>query len=242
MCYEEEYPYYEPTIADEIMMEYQQKMKEALLESIKYQIEHLITENTELKEENKRMQEKVRSIENRERSLEFKEKDIESRVNREFYNKKFSEILTPYEDQMILWIAENKSYLDKKCNLCDTKRQITYTAPDGSTIKKDCKCKKYYSQYNPTKINMVTINLYKSDSYDKKFIITPKYDSDNYDKNYSELKISYVFETFNPTEIKDIKLKYDCYIGFKSKEECQKYCNWLNENKNNNKDDIDDED
>lgn len=166
--YEDEPSYYEPTIAEEIMMEYQQRMKDALLENIKLDIENTRNENIRLKEENKKILECMHSIENRERTLEYKEKDIESRVTREFYNKKFSEIFAPYEDQMILWISESKFYLGKKCNLCNTKRQITYTAPDQSAIKKDCKCKKYYSRYSPTKINIASLNLYKDGHVDFK--------------------------------------------------------------------------
>jgi len=234
--YYEEPPYYEPSVADEILIEYQQKMKDALLENVKLEIEGIKEENELLKGKNKKLQDRIHSIEDRERTLEYKEKDIESRITREFYNKKFSEILSPYEDKMVLWIAEQKHYLDKKCNLCDEKRQITYTAPDKSTIQKDCKCKKYYSQYSPTKTNIITLNLYKSNQYDKKFVVTPVYDSGDYDKEYSKLEISYVFEVFNPDEIEDIQVKYNSYIGFTSKEECKKYCDWLNKGFNENKD------
>jgi len=233
MCdYYDEPSYYEHGIADEILIEFQQKMKDALLENVKLEIENIKEENTRLKEENKNIKDIMRSIEDRERTLEYKEKDIDSRITREFYNKRFSEIFSPYEDKMILWIAEDKSYLYKKCNLCDGKRKITYTAPDQSTIQKDCKCKKYYSLYTPTKTNITVINLYKSKQYDNKFVVTPKYESsERYDKEYSKLKINYVFETFNPNEVEDIELEYECYIGFKSKEECKKYCEWLNKNK-----------
>ena len=51
MYYEEE-PHYEPSIADEIMMEYQEKMKDALLNSIKYELKQIKEENTNLKNQN----------------------------------------------------------------------------------------------------------------------------------------------------------------------------------------------
>ena len=65
----DESPYYEPTIADEILIEYQQKMKDALLESIKSQIENIKQENIDLKEENKTLLNKQHQVALRKRII-----------------------------------------------------------------------------------------------------------------------------------------------------------------------------
>jgi regulator of replication initiation timing len=226
MYYNEEFPYYEPSIADEILMEYQEKMKNALLESVKSEISNLKDENNKLKEENEKLKIKIMEVQYKEEELKTKERELE----KEFYRKKFSEMLKPYEKQMVVWIAEYETFLADKCNLCDDDRKITYTAPDGSTIKLDCKCKKYYSLKVPTKVNVIYLDLFKDDFYskDRRFIITPKYESREYDSKFAELRVSYVFDVFNPEDVENLALKYGCYIGFTSKEECQKYCDWVN--------------
>lgn len=232
MYYNEEFSYFEPSIADEILMEYQERMKNALLESVKSEISNLKDENSELKEENENLKKKIREIEYKEKALEAREKDME----REFYRKKFSEILKPYEKQMILWVGEYQSFLADKCNLCDSDRKVTYTASDGSTVKLDCKCKKYYSIKVPIKVNVIYLDLFKDDFYskDSRFILTPKYEGKQYDSKYAELRVSYVFDVFKPENVEDLVLKYSCYIGFTSKEECQKYCDWINKKSSKN--------
>lgn len=62
MYYEEEYPYYEPTVADEIMIEYQQKMKDALLESVKFEIEQIKNNDVRLQEENNKLRNEIRQL------------------------------------------------------------------------------------------------------------------------------------------------------------------------------------
>ena len=228
MYYDDDYPY-EPNLADEILIEYQKKMKDALLDSVKQEINILKTENEILKEKNDELKAKVRKIELKERELKEKEETLE----RDFYRKKFSEILKPYEDKMVAWIAEETSFLGEKCNLCDKSRKVTYTAVDGSTVKLDCKCKKYYHKKVPTKANIICLNLSKSDWYSrpKNFVVTPKYNSAEYDNTYIELRINYIFDTFDPKKVEGLEVKYGCYIGFTTEEECQKYCDWCNTQK-----------
>lgn len=54
--------YYEPTIADEIFIEYQQKMKDALLESVKHDIDYIKNNDIKLKEENNKLHNEIRQL------------------------------------------------------------------------------------------------------------------------------------------------------------------------------------
>lgn len=61
--FNEEYEnYYEPSPADEILMEYQQKMKDVLLESVKYEIEQIKNNDIRLREENNKLHNEVRQL------------------------------------------------------------------------------------------------------------------------------------------------------------------------------------
>lgn len=61
--FDEEYEnYYEPSPADEILLEYQQKMKDALLESVKYEIDSMKNNDVRLREENNKLHNEIRQL------------------------------------------------------------------------------------------------------------------------------------------------------------------------------------
>jgi len=69
--------------------------------------------------------------------------------------------------------------------------------------------------------------LYKSkDYYGREFGITPKYQSsEDDDCRWNKLEFTQFIDTFDES----MASEYKGDILFKSKEECEKYCNWLNE-------------
>lgn len=232
MYYDEEYEnYYDPTPADEIFAEAMSKLKEALKESVKTNIEYIQEENKRLKEENKSLRNKSYEVDNKKRQLEQKEKDLE----RTFYKSKFSELLKPLEENMVVWYSDYEYKKIKKCKLCDDNRKIIFVLPQGKTIKQKCECDKDYRYYKPKKTTMSVIAMGKSYDYsNSKFVATPKYHNNRDDDGrWCEFKMNEIIQTFNIDEIDN----YDTYnTGFESKEECKKYCDYLN-NKEKNKDD-----
>lgn len=70
---------------------------------------------------------------------------------------------------------------------------------------------------------------------DRSYQCTPNRSSEDY--SFQHFGIQFVYDKFCEDVDKIEKLYYGKKIGFKSKEECQKYCDWLNGSK-----DIEDED
>jgi hypothetical protein len=234
--YYDEEPYYEPTVADEIFIEYTQKLKDALKDNIKQDIENIKSENIRLKEENKNLKDRERDIDNKERQLQSKEKTLEA----DFFRKKFSEMLKPFEEHYSGYYADHTYKMKRKCNQCDENRQITYTAPNGDTVKKDCSCKKSYSYYVPKSSVITVIDLHKSDGYSKReFGMTPKYENKDDDYRWSSFKFTQFIDIFNESIAEEIKYRDTL---FSSKEECKKFCDWLNKNYREEDDDEDFED
>jgi len=232
MCYDynEFENYYEPSKADEIFDEAMEKFKEILKEDVKTNMKYIQEENAKLKKENEDLKEKTRNLDNRERNLEVRERDLESKSEWTFYEKKFSEILKPLEEQLDMWFVEPISELIPKCNLCDNERKIDYISSTGKTIKGDCDCRKYQTVYIVSHRKVKHLDFYKSDSRDKKFILTPKYDSRDYDDTYFKLNIQQLIKTFEINKVSEYKHygNYGGFTGFATKEECKKYCDWLN--------------
>ncbi len=239
MYYEEEYPYYEPTIADEIMMEYQQKMKDALLENIKFQIEQTKEENIRLKQQNEDYKKREHNITAKERDLKYKEDNLKREVTNEFYKTNIGDTLKQYLEDSEVWIADNEYYQKKKCNLCNEDRELVASFPNGKTTTTACACAKSLSRYVPNSSIMSMIKFVKNDSRyysDRKFYLSKSYSPPkknySYDYDYQEFKIINIVDEFNENTIKLHEDKgYGERLGFRSKEECQKYCDWLNKKK-----------
>jgi len=238
--YFDEEPYYEPTIADEILFEYQQKMKDALLESVKYEIDQVKEQNIRLKKENEEYKKRENSISSKERDLKYKEENLKREVTNEFYQTNIGDILKQYIDDSEVWFADIEHYQNKKCKLCDENRELVAKFPNGKTTKTQCNCANNLSRYIPNLSPTTMIKFNKRDSRyssDRKFYLSKTYspgkNRSSYDYDYQEFKIIHIVNEFNETIIELHENKsYGEKLGFRSKEECQKYCDWLNKKKN----------
>lgn len=229
--YDEFENYYEPTPADEIFNEAMEKFKETLKDNVKENLKYIQEENKRLKRENDELKQKERQIRDRELTLEMREKDLESKSEWSFYRKKFSEILKPLEEQLDLWYVRSLSELIPKCDLCDDDRRVEFVSGSGKKIKGDCECKKYHTIYKIEHTKIKELNFYKSDR-DRKFVLTPKYESQSYDDSYFKLETQVLINNFEIDKVTEYKYygSYGGFTGFATKEESQKYCDWLNEN------------
>jgi hypothetical protein len=218
---EEEQPYYEPSPADDLLMEYQNKMKEVLLTSVKYQIECFKTDNERLIAENKALKDNECKIRDKERQLEREKSDLMRQVRKE----RLSELMKDFE--VVMYQAEKIRVDLPKCNKCNDKRKIEFKSPTGKKMYEDCKCNVGKTVYIPQEYgcSSFTINRdnKKMDMWFKEHL---ERDGDwySYDNNSNYCKAVYNEEM----DYKDIEMYH---TFFKTKEECQKYCDWLNINK-----------
>lgn len=223
---------YESTPADEIFNEAMEKFKEVLKDSVKNNLKYIQEENKRLKKENDELKKREREISSKEHMLDMREKDWESRTEWTFYKKKFSEMLNPLEECVDFWKVDYEYRKRAKCSLCDDNREITFSSPQGKEIKEKCDCDKTYRFYKPLLEHISIIKLWKS-ANGKEFSVTPKYDNNDYDDRYCSLSVDEIIN-FN---IEDVD-KYRSYNSiFKTKDDCQKFCDWLNEK--SKEDDID---
>jgi regulator of replication initiation timing len=246
--YEE--PYYEPSVADEILIEFQQKMKDVLLESIKSEIKSIAEENSTLRAENKKLKEKQHEVDRRERDLKYKEDNLKREVEKEFYQSNIGDTLKQYIEDCEIWFADVERYQNKKCDLCNEERELIVKFPNGKITKTDCDCAKFLSKYIPALSTISLIEFGKRNSRyssERKFYLSRSYSPPenrlDYDYEYQEFKIYHVVDEFNENTIElHENKKYSERLGFRSKEECQKYCDWLNQNKKDYNDDYEEDD
>lgn len=214
--YEEE-NYYEPTVADEIFEEYRNKMKDALLESIKTDMDNLKYMNNKLIDENKTLRDKELEVRQKERELESKKSTLERDVKRERLSKLMADF------QVVMYRTDYNSELLPKCDKCNNDRKIEFLSPTKKLTYEDCECKKYKKFYQPQEYICTSFKVSRDDGcmwmwYKENH----ECDYDYYSYDSSDCAETVYTEGI---EYKDLS-EYRTY--FKTKEDCQRYCDWLN--------------
>jgi hypothetical protein len=224
---------YEPSAFDDIANEAFQKMQDCLKQQVKDYYNNIQKDNERLKKENEELKNREHTVRNKELELESKIRDLE----RTFTKSKFSEMLKPFEKEFYIYYADSTSKLVPKCNQCDENRQITFTSPSGKTILRNCECNKRYTYYKPVKTKIISLWLHKDGWNNRPFTISAKYQDTRDDEHYCDFKILEIIDKFNEEEVKSYNPStYGNSTGFLSKEECKKYCDWLNKDRGYNTD------
>jgi hypothetical protein len=218
--------YYEPSQAGIILDEFMGKMREALTVTAKNEIEQLRRENAELTGANKKLRQEAVAVNMRSQELERKEKNLECR----FYEKKFSEILEPFMNNITVYTASLEGHSQAKCSYCDDEGNLTFTAINGQETRKQCRCRNLVYWYEPVVCELREISLFKYRKCEnKQFIATGKFVTGNEnDHIFFNSETRMVLDVFSQEVVEQIKTEYQQKIVFTSREECQKCCDWLN--------------
>ena len=241
--YEE--PMWEPSEADELFDEIKSKLIGAAKDSLKSDMESLKRRNEYLEKRNKELEDKSLEVSRKESDLEYKSRNIRREVEKEFYKTAIEDMFKDVLEKSQLWFADSKPHEKPKCDKCNDNREWVLTWPNGETSKKKCTCAQPEYWYEPqeTWIDKLRYRV-KDDNYpsERYYRLDKSYQCTGSNRwgDYSEqaFGIQFVYDKFCDDVIEKKKqLNYGQYIGFKSKEECQKYCDWLNRRK-----DIYDED
>lgn len=235
MYFEDDY-YCEPSELECILSDFQSQMTEILMSSVRNNLNAIKEENVRLKAENEKYKQRERDIFNEKTSLKYKQDNLKIEVEKEFYDTNIGDALKRYTEECEVWFADIK-YKDKiQCDLCDANRKIRAIFPDGEVVEKTCECNEKISYYAPdTAIIQVLKFNRKNSRYvsERKFYFSKTYSpskrSSSYYDEYNEFKLYNVVDIFNEDTIELHENKqWGERIGFKTQEECQKYCDWLN--------------
>ena len=237
--YEE--PMWEPSEADELFDEIKSKLIDAAKDSLKSDMEYIKSRNEYLEKRNKELEDKAREVSNKESDLEYKSRNLRREVEKEFYKAAIEDIFKDMIEKSQLWFAENKPHEKPKCDKCDENRNWVLTWPNGEKVTKKCDCAQPDYWYEPKEAWIDTLRYriqnsnYQSERYYRLDKTYDRIGSEYNDYSYADFGIQLVYDKFCDDVIEKRKqLGYGKKIGFKSKEECQKYCDWLNERRRNN--------
>lgn len=238
--YEE--PEWEPSEADELFDEIKTKLINSAKDSLRHDMESLKEHNEYLSKRVAELEKKEYEVMQKEIDLKYKAENLRSEVEREFYKTAIDNILKDAIEKSQLWFADNKPHTKSKCDKCNADRKWVLVWPNGETISKPCDCASpdYWYEPQETWIDVLTYKVkdsnYRSERYYALEITYQNTQESSWDDySYSKFHIRFIYDTFCDDTIE----KYKEYgwrerIGFKTKEECQKFCDWLNNEKENN--------
>lgn len=212
--------YYEPTLAEVVINEATEKLRETLKESAKNYIDSLISENENLKEKNEKLAKQVYEIEARERSLEFEKKNLLQSIRREH----LSELTKNFEIE--LFRVDYRWNEKEKCNACDKNRKIKFVSPSGKELSENCACAALDGKtYYPQSYICCEFRLDRDGKSITSFYEIKKRNTD--DEYYRQNSVH--CGTLLEVGFADFEsLKFDYATFFRSKEDAQKYCDFLN--------------
>jgi hypothetical protein len=210
---------YEPTMADELITEYKNKMESALKDSVKDKISSIEIENARLRSLNFKLQKQINEIEKRENELHYEKENYKIKLSR----MKLSELMKDRE--VVMYKVESYTELGEKCDKCDEKRYIHFKSPRGVSYSEKCEC----SEMRKTKYKISQYFCFEFGIRESGLnMFYYKDESDNYkdDEYYSSYRNSiYIDEVYKEgSSFEDIDEK----TFFRTKEDCQKYCDYLN--------------
>ena len=228
-------PMWEPSEADELFDELKSKLVDAAKASLKSDMESLKSRNEYLEKRNKELENKAWAVEQKEHDIEYKAQNLRREVEKEFYKAAIEDIFKDMIEKSQLWFAEHKPHEKPKCDKCNENRNWVLIWPNGDKVTKKCDCAKLDYWYEPTEVWIDTLRYriqnsnYQSERYYRLDKTYDRIGGAYNDYSYADFGIQFVYDKFCDDVIeKREQLGYGKKIGFKSKEECQKYCDWLN--------------
>ncbi|GKS14764.1 hypothetical protein YDYSY3_57640 [Paenibacillus chitinolyticus] len=195
-----------------------EELKTALLKSVKSEYKE---EMERLRAENEKLQTVKHDWKNIQSEFAAKHRQLENeraQMERKVRSARLGELMM---DLNVTLYSVGYHYVQRpKCNNCNENRQYEFITPSGKQMTENCDCATRYTLYIPTENIM-------SEMVSRDGKITAWYktyrDSDDGLELSSSTMVRKIYESGTPFESLE---RYGLF--FRSKEECQAYCDWLN--------------
>jgi len=151
-------------------------------------------------------------------------------MERNILRKKFSEMLKPLEGRYQVYRVNYSYVRGDKCSKCNEDRKLEYKTPSGKTAYEDCSCSKTYKVWNTESTEIIRLDLYKDRNYPYSLSVTPKYDGASYDEMYCKFELKTFVENLDDPDMNFDMKEFDYKeVAFKNENDCNKFCDYLNQ-------------
>ena len=197
------------------------EFKQSLMLGVK---KDFLAEMEKIKKENVELQSIKNNWKNIQEEYRRKESSLESAKSNAMWEAKKMRLSELMKDRELVVYKTDSKYTDKpKCDKCNENRVIKYITPLGKDAQENCECANKNVEYFPIPY---VVYEFKIDEYDHKLSMWyKKIKYNNRDEERFEGDSVSGHEIFNENmEYKDVGY----HTVFKTQEECQKYCDYLN--------------
>ena len=220
MCYWDEGDYFEPSEFDEKIEELKEELRNSVRQEIKDEVEKLRKENRELQGIKKNFESVKRDFERKKAECDRAMQNAECKARQ----VRLKELMEHFK--VTLWDVTWDYQYKKKCDKCDKYRIIHVTLPSGKVVDDECKCKVSKKVYHPQE-NV----LYELIERNREFMAWYKAKGDE----GSEYFVADVYAKYanvivdHNKDFKEIEGEEWRKIFFTTKEECQEFCDYIND-------------
>ena len=202
------------SILDDIKKHFYKKLKE----DIKQKIEVLERDNKFLKKRVNELSQKLN-----------KYKSEESKIRLEISQKRLNDLFKEIGMFNVLYSITWKSSYMKKCDKCDNYRKLHYKTPRGKDASEMCECGEYKRMFYPIQNELVrfTRNTWGTDQCEHPIFLWFEETDCDREEFRNERLIKHIYNNESYEEIFKEFGEYNSGLFFKSKEDCQNYCDWL---------------
>lgn len=203
---------------DSIFNDIKEKFYERLKSDVKQKIK-------ELEEENKYLNEKASKLEHELYKYEKEKSDIRLELSR----AKLSDLFKECGMINVLYSPSWEFSYKRKCDKCDDDRRVHYKTPRGKDAYELCECGEHKKMYYPAEYELVRFyrNNWSIDKEERPVFLW--FEEVNYEKGEfkNECIVKHIYNNESYEELFERFGEYSGGLFFKSKEECQDYCDWL---------------
>lgn len=208
--------FYEPSEFEEEIETMKDTLRASVKKEIQQEIECLKKENAELQDIKKKWNKKVQELEKEKQNLHFAASQAKSEAKKARLHELFADYTFPAYVPQYKW-----EYKREKCDKCDSNGYIHYKTPMGRNATELCSCRDKVKTYSVIEVEMVKI---KEDTRLNDVTVYFSYDQEKDSDEYSYCTTSRIYngQEYNLLDV------YNGRVVFFDKEECQKYCDYLN--------------
>ena len=226
MFNENGYEYYDESITE--FFDQIELMKDTLAKSIKEEhiaeMKRLIEENASLREIKRSFYEITYEYKTNTEKLEYEYKRKHEELERTVRKETLQQLLEGLGAEYItpLYVVERIIEKKPKCDKCDEERKIWYTTPLGKKAYEGCLCGHYDVIFRPKILETVNLRLFNNK-------LTASYTAiHSRDESYTTY---YPEGLYGGAEYENVD-RFE--VIFPTSEECQAFCDWLNNKEKEN--------
>ena len=208
--------YQEPSEFEEQIAALKESLMNAIKDEHKAEIARLQQENEELQKVKRDWNNLQSEYAGKVRALSYEKDNLKRQVR----NERLTELMQDFN--IIAYRATTNRLAQPKCDKCDDYRKIKFFSPSGKVMSEECECSVGIKVFEPEEMQVAEFGISRDKNSMMAWYQRRYSDSDHYSST------QYAEHIYKPgTSYEELGNYYSVF--FREEGDCQRYCDWLNE-------------